>query len=189
MKNISKYLVVIIILISQFTFSQEDEVEKHPLLTDKFTFTGGLFLPSKELRIGVNGEVIDSDIDLGKRFDIEEYQRTFNVGFDWRFSRKWTLSADVFRINTVTIADLDEPIEWKDYIFDGRAELGIDISVLRTMVSRILSQGDKHEFGVGLNYRYYTINLEVDKSNDIIDFKGSANLTYNGPMLMVNFNF
>lgn len=284
MKNHFKYLVFLAILISQFSFSQE-EIEKHPLLTDKFVFTGGLFLPSKELKISVNGEAVDADINLGKRFDFEEYQRTFNVGFDWRFAKKWKLSADVFRINTVNVAAIDEddPIEWEDYKFAGQVELGVDITVLRSMVSRIISRGDKHElgvgigfhimpvsiyiegeatlidpdgeeneaaferqgisvtaplpdiglyynwaptskwffkadvdffyiaigdykgwlwdfsggvkyqivdfFGVGVNYKYYSVDFEVDGGNDVGSWNGSAGITYSGPMFLVHFNF
>lgn len=282
MNNNICFTLIAFLFISHFSFAQED-VEKHPLLTDKFVFTGGLFIPNKELRLSVNGEAIDYDIDLDKRFDIKEYQRTFNVGFDWRFSRKWKLSADFFRINTVNVADLDEPIEWEDYIFDGRAELGVDITVLRSMVSRIISQGDKHElgvgigfhimpisiyiegdatlidpdgeqndatferqsisvtaplpdiglyynwaptskwffkadvdflyiaigdytgwlwdftggvkyqivdfFGVGVNYKYYSVDLEVDGGNDVGSWNGSVGIAFSGPMLLVHFNF
>lgn len=276
------FTLIAFLFICHFSFAQED-VEKHPLLTDKFVFTGGLFLPSKELRIGVNGQINDKDIDLGKNFDIKKYQRTYDIGFDWRFARKWKLSADFFNVNTVTVADLDEPIEWGDYIFDGRAELGVKIQVLRSMVSRIISQGDKHElgvgfglhvmpikiyvegeatlinpdgeqndaiferqsvsvtaplpdiglyynwaptskwffkadvdflyiaigeykgwlwdftggvkyqivdfFGVGVNYKYYSVDLEVDKGNEIGDWQGSIGTTFSGPMFLVHFNF
>ena len=91
MKNNICFALISFLFICHFSFAQED-VEKHPLLTDKFVFTGGLFLPNKDFRISVNGKAVDTDIDLGKRFDIEEYQRTFDVGFDWRFAKKWKLS-------------------------------------------------------------------------------------------------
>jgi len=282
MKNRLKYLAFLVILISQFTFSQE-EVEKHPLLTDRFVFTGGLFLPSKQATISVNGKSVDNDIDLGESFDLTQYQRTYNIGFDWRFAKKWKLTADFFRVNEVSVADMDEPIEWEDYIFDGRLELGMDLAVLRTMVSRILSRGDKHElgigigfhimpisiyiegdakliepdgtetdvglekqsvsvtaplpdiglyyswaptpkwyfgtdidflyiaigdykgwlwdfnagvkyqivdfFGVGINYKYYSIDIEVEGGNEIGEWQGAFSLSYNGPLFLVHFNF
>ena len=182
MKNNICFTLIAFLFISHFSFAQED-VEKHPLLTDKFVFTGGLFLPNKELRLSVNGEVLDSDFDgdinLGKRFDIEEYQRTFNVGFDWRFSRKWKLSADVFRINTVNVAEIDEndPIEWEDYSFYGSVELGVDISVLRTMVSRILSQGDKHELGIGIGFHIMPVSIYVEGNASLTDPDGEEQET------------
>ena len=274
-------MLISFLFMSHFSFAQED-AEKHPLLTDKFVFTGGLFLPTKEVKLSVNGESIDNDIDLGKAFDIKHYQSTYNLGFDWRFSRKWKLSADYFRMKNVKVAELKEPIEWEDYIFDGEVEVGIDIGVLRTMVSRIISQGDKHElgvgigfhimpisiyvegeatligpdgevstdvdrqnlsvtaplpdfglyynwaptskwffsadvdflyiaigdykgwlwdlnagvkyqivdfFGVGVNYKYYSIDFEVDKGKTVGDWQGSIGVSYSGPMFLVHFNF
>ena len=281
MKNKICFTLFTFLFVIHFSFAQED-AEKHPLLTDKFVFSGGLFLPAKEVKLSVNGESIDNDNDLGKAFDIKHYHRTYNLGFDWRFSRKWKLSADYVRMKNVKFAELKEPIEWEDYIFDGEVKLEIDIGVLRTMVSRIISQGDKHElgigigfhvmpisiyvegdatlegpdgevtkdferkslsvtaplpnigiyynwaptskwffstnvdylyiaigdykgwlwdinagveyqivdfFGVGVNYEYYSVDLEVDKGNDIGDWQGSLGLSYSGPMFLVHFNF
>lgn len=291
MKNYSKYLFFLIVLTSQFVLSQE-EVEKHPLLTDKFIFTGGVFFPNKTLEIGVDGNINlpdlpDSpvtlpggDIDFGENFDINRFQSTFAVGFQWRFAKKWKLFADYFGVYNNWHAELDEPIEWEDVIYQVGAEVkaGANIGVLRSKVGRILSQGAKHElgvslgahimtlsifvegeasivgedeavgtefhkgdlsataplpnigiwyywspaprwmltadvdwlyiafgdyqgglwdlkggvqfqvvdfFGVGACYRYYGLNLEVDKT----DWNGSLTLNYQGPMLLVNFNF
>ena len=161
MKNNICFTLIAFLFVSHFSFAQED-AEKHRLLTDKFVFTGGLFLPTKEVKLGVNGEFIDNDIDLGEAFDIKNYQSTYDLGFEWRFSRKWKLSADYFRMKNVKVADLDEPIEWEDYIFDGRVELGIDIAVLRTMVSRIISQGDKHELGIGIGVHIMPVSIYVE---------------------------
>jgi len=281
MKNNICFFLIAFLFISHFSFAQED-VEKHPLLTDKFVFSGGLFLPSKEVKFSVNGESIDNDNDFGKAFNITNYQSTYTLGFDWRFSKKWKLSADYFKMKDVKVADLHEPIVWEDYIFDGEVELGIGIGVFRTMVSRIISQGNKHElgvgiglhvmpisiyvegdatligpdgegtknyesqslsvtaplpdigfyynwalsskwfisadvdflyiaigdyigwlwdisggvkyqivdfFGVGVNYEYYSVDLEVDKGNEVGEWQGSLGVTYNGPMFLVHFNF
>ncbi len=281
MKNNSIYLLILSVLISQFSFSQE-EVEKHPLLTDRFVFLGGVFFPNKSLAFGVDGELIDREIDLGESFNVENYQSTMDLGFQWRFAKKWKLTADYYNLGNVFEASLDEPIIWEDYEFDGAVKFGANIGVLRTLVGRILSQGLKHEFGVGLgfhgmlislsvegdatimgeegelvtdfqalstdataplpnigiwyywtpnsrwaltadvdwlyiafgnykgglwditggvqyqvvkffgvgvNYKYFEIDLEVDQGGDIGDWRGTAKVTYNGPMVMVNFNF
>jgi hypothetical protein len=285
MKNSSKYLVILFVLIDQFSFSQE-EVKKHPILTDKFVFVGGVFFPDKSLRFSLNGKLIGDKIEFGKSFDIINYQSTMDLGFQWRFAKKWKLEADFFNINNVANASLDEPLEWGDYKFDASAEFGARIGVLRSIVGRTLSQGPKHEFGVGLgvhgmlielylegeasliddddddddgistdfqtvstkattplpnigiwyywtptsrwaltadidwmyiafgnykgglwdvkggvqfqvikffgvgvNYKYFELDLEVNQGGDIGDWRGNAKVTFNGPMVMVNFNF
>jgi len=281
MKNHLKYLLVLVALISQFSFSQE-EVKKHPILTDKFMFKGGVFFPDKSMVFSVNGESIDHDFDLGKSFDVKDFQRTMDLGFQWRFLKKWKVVADYYNIANVFEAGLSEPLEWEDYTFDANIKFGATIGVLRTLVGRTLSQGLKHEFGVGLgfhgmlislelegdatliggdneekatiqkiatdataplpniglwyywtpnsrwaltadldwlyiafgnykgglwdvtggvqyqivkffgvgvNYRYFAIDLEVDQGDESGNWQGGAKVTYNGPMVMVNFNF
>ena len=281
MKNSTKYLLILCVLIGQFSFSQE-EAKKHPLLTDKFLFVGGVFFPSKTLQFSLNGKLIGENIDLGKSFDLNNYQSTMDLGFQWRFAKKWKLVADYYNINNVFKASLDEPLEWGDYKFDAAVEFGAKIGVLRSFVGRTLSQGPKHEFGVGLgvhgvlielylegeasligeddgittdfqtvstnasaplpniglwyywaptsrwaltadvdwmyialgnyrgglwdikggvqfqvikffgvgiNYKYFELDLEVDQGGDIGDWRGNAKITFNGPMVMVNFNF
>jgi len=273
-------MLIAFLFISHFSFAQED-AEKHPLLTDKFVFSGGLFLSDEEVNLSVDGEFIDNEIDLSKAFNISNYQSTFHFGFDWRFSRKWKFSSDYIRIKNEKVAELKEPIEWGDVIIDGVVKRGLDIGVWRMMVSRIISQGDKHElgvgiglhvmpigiyvedatlegpdgevtsdferqnlsvtaplpdiglyynwaptskwffstevdflyiaigdykgwlwdinagvkyqivdfFGVGVNYEYYSVDLEVDTGNDHGDWQGSFVFSYSGPMFLVNFNF
>ena len=281
MKNSSKYLLILCVLIGQLSFSQE-KVKKHPVLTDKFLFVGGVFFPSKTLQFSLNGKLIGENIDLGKSFDLNNYQSTMDLGFQWRFAKKWKLVADYYNINNVFKASLDEPLEWGDYKFDAAVEFGAKIGVLRSFVGRTLSQGPKHEFGVGLgvhgvlielylegeasligeddgittdfqtvstnasaplpniglwyywaptsrwaltadvdwmyialgnyrgglwdikggvqfqvikffgvgiNYKYFELDLEVDQGGDIGDWRGNAKITFNGPMVMVNFNF
>jgi hypothetical protein len=281
MKNHTTYLLFIFLLILQSAFSQE-EVKKHPLLTDKFVFNGGLFFPANSIKLSVDGEAIDNEIDFGKSVDIKNYQGTFDLGFEWRFGKKWKLFAEYYQINNTTKAALDEPIKWGDYEFDADVKLGTQVGVLRVMVGWIFWQGPKHEFGVGvgahgmifkafiegdatltgpdgsnttgfnrqsvdgvlplpdiglwyiwapthrwslsanvdwlyvsigeyegglwdatgavqfqvvkffgvgINYKYYTANLAVNQGNDIGDWRGDVRVTYNGPMVMVNFNF
>lgn len=281
MKKHYKYLLLSFVLIGQFSFSQEDE-KKHPLLTDKFVFTGGVFFPDNKVTLGVDGDVLKSVTGFGKTFDIENNQRTADFGFQWRFAKRWKLVAGYFQINNTNTIKPNEPIVWGDYTFDGELKLGTNAGVLRALAGWIFSQGPKHEFGVGLgahsmifkafiegqgsitgpdgeittnfskqavdavlplpdigiwyywapsprwmltadidwlyvsigeyngglwdakggvqfqvvkffgvgvNYRYYTANLDVNKGNDIGDWRGSVRVTYNGPNVMVNFNF
>ena len=281
MKNYYKYLLILFVFIGQFSFSQE-EVKKHPLLTDKFVFTGGIFFPQNKVTLGVDGDLLNNEFDFGKTFDIVSNQRTFDLTFQWRFAKRWKLVAGYYQINNTKDFKLDEPIEWGDYTFDGQVKFGTKVGVMRALVGWIASQGPKHEFGVGLgahsmifkafiegdgtitgpdgtittnfskqeidavlplpdigiwyywaptprwmltadvdwlyvsigeyngglwdakggvqfqvvkffgvgvNYRYYTANLDVNQSGDIGDWRGSVRVTYNGPNVMVTFNF
>ena len=88
-----------------------------------------------------------------------------NIGawYYWAPSEKWLLTADV---------------DWL-YIVFGEFQGGL----------WDLKGGVQYQiidwFGVGANYRYFNVNFEVDKS----DWKGTLDLNFTGPSVLVNFNF
>jgi hypothetical protein len=280
-KTAYSIILIFFLFFNHFSFAQED-VEKHPLLTDRFIFNGGVFFINKDLIISVDGQDPSDEIELGQAFNLKNFNRTSTVGFDWKFAKKWWLSSDFFSFTQVKTIDLDEPIEWEDYTFDGEAKLGVGVGVLKVMVGRVFSQGDKHNlgvglgahtmlldfyiegeaslegpdggietgiqkgdvsatvplpniglwynwaptpkwyfkssvnwlyigigdykgwlwdltagvkyqivdfFGVGINYKYYSVELEVDKVKNVSTWKGNVHIAYNGPMFLVHFNF
>lgn len=279
MKKQYSLLLFILFLCNQFLFSQ-DAVKKHPLLTDKFVFSGALFFPEKSVQFAVNNKEYESDLDISEKFGVDNYERTSDFYFGWRFAKKWKLNAGYFNVRDVFIANLEEDIQWEDKEFRAgyNVEAGVNVGVFRTFIGRLISSGNKHElgggigvhgmlislylegeafisnddnilesnfeklskeavaplpnigfwyywtpsskwaittdadwfylsvgeytgwlwdaaagvkfqavdfFGVGLNYKYYSIDLVIDKEK----WDGKAKLRYNGPLVMVYFNF
>lgn len=184
MKNFTGFLIVTLLFVGHFSYSQKDEGQKHPLLEDSFIFNAGVFFPNKSLKLSVEGSVErppevelpveppQDGIDFGENFKISQYQSTFATGFQWRFgkTRKWKLFADYFGIYNRWKGTLDEPIEWEDVIYDVDAEVraGIDLSILRTRIGRALSTGQQHELGVNLGAHIMVFNAFIEGEGRIV---------------------
>ncbi len=158
-------------LFSGIIYSQEDS-EKHPILTDKFQADAGLFFPSKNVKIGVDGSVKNADIDFGKDLDLNERETTLFLNFDWRFSKKWKLGVEYFSIRTANKAELKEDIVFGDITFDKGTNIrgGFGIDMYRVFVGRSFSRGLKHEFGAGLGIHGLQTSAFVE--GDVLTSKG-----------------
>ena len=119
MKN-QVILSFIAILFSGFLFSQE-ESEKHPILTDRFKADVGIFLPSKNIRIGAEASGIlpgeGTEINFGESFGFNDNEATLFLNFEWRFAKKWKLGVEYFAVKNADKAELEEDIVFDDITF------------------------------------------------------------------------
>lgn len=153
-------------------FSQNN-IDKNPILTDKILFSAGIFSPFQQVGIGANGSVqtgVVDDIDFDQAFKLNGIQNTFTFDFLWRFSKKWSLSTDFFRIGNENKTVLQEDIEWGDLIFKKGSEIegGFGLSLFKVFFGRVISRGDKHEFGGGLGIHALSVDGFI-AGNAIID--------------------
>ena len=144
-------MMTFIIISAQHTFGQEKE-NKHPVLTSNFHLGFGLYIPTQTVQFKVNASSEDPGIDFDEAFDFNNNQVTPVVNFDWRFSKRWKLSAEYFNINYGTSQVLEKDIEAGDYVFGKGSTVGIGykINMYRIFVGRVISRGLKHELGAGL---------------------------------------
>jgi len=150
MRNVFILFFLLIASSFQLVFSQEEE--KHSILTDRFQFDIGIFIPSKTVKIGADGSSPGDKIDFGESFQFNDNEATLFLNFDWRFSKKWNLSAEYFSVINAHKLELEEDIIWEDITFEKGTFVrgGFGFNVYRIFIGRIFSQGLKHEFGGGL---------------------------------------
>ncbi len=134
-------------------------IEKHPLLVDKFSFATGIYRSNKGLLLGANGTVLNDIIDFNEKFDFNDNENTLFLYFNWKFTKKWSLSAEYFGVKNANSVSLDENISWEDNIYNARLGLkvGFDIRGYRVMFSRLISKGQKHDLGAGLGAHFLDI--------------------------------
>ncbi len=178
MKNsISKSLIIIFLLFfGTSVYSQENEINKnsditntdsinkHPLLSNRFTFYVGLYNSIKKIGLGVNGATENEIIDFSEKVDFNENESTLFLNFNWRFARMWTLTAEYFSVKNGISRSIDEEIEWNNQIFNGGAgiSLGLDVSMYRVFVGRTITKGQKHELGAGLGAHVLDIRTYIE---------------------------
>ncbi|MCF6308578.1 MAG: hypothetical protein L3J09_11585 [Flavobacteriaceae bacterium] len=170
MNFISKNAVLFFLLIiSNILIAQEinkndlnSSVEdKHPLLSNKFIFYGGIYSSTKGIKIGVNGASDNEIIDFNEKVDFNNNEYTLFLSFNWRFSRMWTLSAEYFSVKNGISKTVNQNFEWEDQIFNGGAglKLGMNLSMYRVFIGRTIIKGTKYELGAGLGV--HTLDIEA----------------------------
>ncbi len=163
MKKIFILFLLFCIIPSKNVFSQE-EAKKHPILTDKFRFEIGLFMPSKTVKIGADGSNPEGNIDFGNSFKFNDSEITPLFSFNWRFAKKWNLSAEYFNVINAQKAELQEDIVWDDITFKKGSfvRAGFEFNLYRIFIGRSFSQGLKHEFGAGLGVHAFNNNAFIE---------------------------
>ncbi len=176
------YFIICFVLFSNPLFSQEEEkldegeekstqdVAKHPLLADKFWIEAGAFFPTNTLKIGADGS-LGEEIDFNETFDVSENQITYFVNFEWRWNKKWRLTAESFSVNNASRATLDSTIVFDNTTFEKgtTVKAGIDFALIRVFVGRTISSGPKHSLGAGLGVHAMNLGAFVEgeiKSNN-----------------------
>ena len=175
MKNQIIFFLVLI-LFSQFLFSQE-ESEKHPILTERFHAEVGIYIPTQSISVGAEGSAStpQDDVDFDETFDLNNNEATLFLNFEWRFTKKWKLSAEYFALKQSHIAELEEDIVFEDVTFEKGTNItgGFGLNMYRIYVGRSLLTRLKHELGVGLGV--HALNTSAFIEGDAFTSEGDIN--------------
>jgi hypothetical protein len=170
------YLFICIALFSNPLFSQEEEKStqeeaKNHLLADKFWIEVGAFFPTKNLTFQADGTLPGDDIDFHEKFNMSQNQITYFINFEWRWNKKWRLTAESFAVYNANRATLDSTFVFDDTTFEEgtTVKAGIEFALLRVFVGRTISSGPKHSLGAGLGVHAMNLGAFVEgeiKSNN-----------------------
>ena len=182
MKHILAIIICLVIFSSAFSQNEDD---KHPLLKDRFTIGAGVYIPVKEVKLGVGGninigEIEDSEgIDFDEILDVQDSENTFSLNFSWRFSRNklWSVRGEYFKVSTKRSVVLEDEIEWDEITYPVGAEVqgSYGIALYRIFFGRAISTGQKHELGGGLGFH----GLNIDASIEGEGFVGDESTGFN----------
>ena len=133
-------------------FAQEADsliIKKHPALVDRYIFSAGMYLTSKDVIMNVDGNLPNKPIDFGKTLGLKRKENTFALNFNWRFSKqkKWILGIEYFSVNHSNEIVLEDEINWSDTVYPVGVvlESGFGIDMYRLFFGRVISMGKKHE--------------------------------------------
>ena len=95
---------------------------------------------------------------------MSENQITYFVNFEWRWNKKWRLTAESFSIYNASRATLDSTIVFDDTTFEKgtTVKAGIEFALLRVFVGRTISSGPKHSLGAGLGVHAMNLGAFVE---------------------------
>ncbi len=161
-------LIVAILLFLSLLFSSpvfaQDSDARHPLLEDDFILSVGGFLPSKEFKIRVDGQVPGRDIDFNEGVDVAKDDATGSLTFLWRFGEKWSVGGQYFRTSDSGSLILSEDISWGENVLKSGSSVGagIDVDVARLFFGREFSSGPRHELGAGVGLHWLQIGAFIE---------------------------
>lgn len=159
-----KALIAVILLAGGQCLAQEPETN-HPYLTDEFVIDFGMYFPSREIGIKVKGSVPGEtrSIDFDEDFGVKKQDDLFAMNLMWRFGEKWHLGAQYFETDGQRENTLDEDVEWGDLVFGAGSgvTVGMDFSVIRTIVGRKFESEDHHEFGIAFGIHWLEIGANI----------------------------
>jgi hypothetical protein len=152
-------------LVSAQDTPQEGEdlntVVQNPILTDKFLLNVGIFGPFNKITLGADGEIFTdrTDIKFDERFKLDGIQSSFTLSFTWRFAKNYSVNTDYFSVKTSNSVRLDKTIEWNGLTYDAGVEVkgGYEFALYKVFFGRVISRGNKHEFGGGLGFHTITV--------------------------------
>ncbi len=90
----------------------------HPYLTDKFFVQAGVYYPTQDIKLRVDGSAgnENGEIDFDEQLKFSDADDIFVLEAMWRFGEKWSLRMQNFQENRRGAAVLEEDIEWGDEV-------------------------------------------------------------------------
>ena len=137
----------------------------HPWLEDDFVVSVGAFLPSKDFKIRVDGEIPGRDIDFGQEADVSDNEASASLVFRWKFGDKWSVSGQYWGTEDDGEAVLTEDVTWGDNVLQAGSNVGAGVStdIARIFFGReFFTDADYHEFGLGAGLHWLRIEAYLD---------------------------
>ncbi len=162
--------------------AQEND-DLHPLLTDRVTIDIGIYFPSRDVDLSVNGSIagINDEFDFDSTFNLGSSDDIFAGEIAWRFRGRWSLLAQYFKSSDASSAVLVEDVEWEDVVFGAGtgATGGIDIEIMRLFVGRQLERSPRHDLGIGAGIHSLDIGAFIEGTITVNGVQASARRSVN----------
>ncbi len=138
----------------------------HPFISSTYGIHAGVFFPSKDFRLSVNGSVVgtDQDFDFEKATGASKDDEIFAIEFKWRFGEKWSVELQHFTADQSTKAVLEEDITWRDQaILAGSSVIvGTNFYMTRAFFGRSFDWRDNVDAGIGLGVHWLEIGAFIE---------------------------
>lgn len=178
-----KFVVIFLSSLAVTSALADDQV--HPFINSKYSVQAGVFFPSKDVRLRVDGSVATEgrEFDFGKATGISEKDEIFEIEFTWRFGKKWSARLQHYAADRSETTVLKEDITWRDQgiLAGSSVDAGTNFHLSRLFFGRSLSKRDKTDAGLGLGVHWLEIGAFVNP--DIITTFGATNrASVSGPL-------
>lgn len=182
MKLFRTCLIVPLLSIPAGLVVADDNV--HPFISDKFSVQLGVFMPSKDFKLGVDGSVSgrNQEFDWEKATGFGEDDEVFMLEAKWRFGQKWSFRAQYYDSNESERAVLEEQVFWRNGIIlaGSNVSAGTDFSLVRSFFGRSFGSRPNVDAGVGLGLHWLEIGAFIRPDVNTIGDLSAAKVS--GPL-------
>jgi len=145
-----------------------EPIPNNPALNDSFNFYLGIYAPRSAVSAsltppgGGTGVAVDFENSLG----LAERSVTGVSGFMWRFTKRWRLEVDYFRLNRDASRTLNQDIEWNGvtYPIGTTVESTFDFYDVRASAGYSFFKTTDKELGVGIGLHLSSIKASINAS-------------------------
>ena len=145
--------------------AQHDD-DVHPFLTEKYWLKLGVYFPSSDFEVAVNGTLTGehAEVDFEESLGSGEDNELFSAAFRWNFGRKWSLWMQYFETDNSGEGELTEDIEWGDFVFrEGTfARAGTELKVARIYFGREFHPRPRSEVGFGGGFHWLQLGAFIE---------------------------
>jgi hypothetical protein len=157
----------------------------HPFITSKFTVQAGLYYPTQDLNLRVDGSLGGENIefDFDEQLGFRQEDDVFTLEMTWRFGKKWSLRMQHFQENRRVSTVLKTDIEWADRVLTAGSSVsaGSGHKLTRIFFGRAFDSSLQYDYGLGIGI--HRIEIEALIGEDIIiNFGETAAVSASGPL-------
>lgn len=157
-------LLIAILVFSAPLFAQSQN-DVHPWLEDDFIINLGAYLPSKDFKIRVDGEIPGREIDFDEGVAVTDDDSTGALSFRWNFGEKWSLDGQYYATDDSAEAVLTEDVTWRDRVLRAGSNVGagVKLDLARVFFGReFFTTAPHHEFGMGVGLHWLQIEAFIE---------------------------
>jgi hypothetical protein len=163
----------------------QDESNVHPFISSKYSVQAGMFFPSKDFHLSVDGTIAgdNREFDFEKATGISEDDAIFNLEFKWRFREKWSARLQYYTTNRTDKAVLEEDITWRDeaILAGSSVTVGSNFQLVRVFFGRSFGTRENVDAGFGLGVHWLEIGAFI-KPDIITTFGDVSAAKVSGPL-------
>lgn len=147
----------------------DDIISNHPLLSDRYTFTLGVFYfrNTTEASVSPSGGGTGRNINFENSLDLNKQVTTPMLGFIWRASERWRMEAEYFELKRNATHSLDADTQWGDQTFPAGTAVDSSFNVTDGRISAGYSfyRTRDTELGAGLGLHIFGLETSLSTSS------------------------
>jgi len=146
---------------------EKSEIPDHPSLNERFYFGVGAFAATSSTEAALESSTgIGASVDFENTLGLDSNAITPQGLARWRFSERWRLEFEYFKLDRSATKTIDGDITWGDDTFpDGtQVHSTFDISVLRLSCGYSFFKTKDKEVGVALGFHLTDVNVGLSSS-------------------------